>query len=81
MITYHFTADNYDSVLQMVILPMGSIAPFLKAKNETGKYPDVLLVSSTGDKKTFTFDSEVFGGGMYYVCEGLRLKLLWFEQE
>ncbi len=81
MITYHFTAENYDSLLQMVILPMGSIAPFLMAKNETGKYPDVLLISSSGSENIFTFDSEAFGGGMYYTCGGWRLKLLWFEKE
>ena len=77
MIKYNFSPEHYDKEMHTIILPMMSIAPFVKHRNETGKYPPVNLISSTGKEKVFTYESEIFGGGFYYVCGGLRLKLLY----
>ncbi len=77
MITYNFSPENYDKEMHTIILPMGSIAPFIDYQNKNKRYPPVNLISSTGGEKVFTFDAEIFGGGFYYVCEGLRLKLIY----
>lgn len=74
---YTFKKENYDNIMNTIILPLGSIAPFIKARNETGKYPDVIVISPTGDKRVFVYNSEIFGSGFYYTDGNLRLKLNW----
>ena len=79
MITYNITKEQYNDTTKTFTLPMGSIYPFVKYERENDRKlpPEILLISPTGNEMVFTNPSNLFGNGMLYFSNNLKLKLLW----